>query len=102
MGTMSSNMTPLVSGYTKYTTTTLTAQKNACIKYRRHLIASCRTGVISPTSQLNAQFVAVERLAPLARILRGIISGGYNHGMGPKLAWRGGEGRYPMNIQRSR
>jgi hypothetical protein len=67
----------------KYTTTTLTAQKNACIKYNRHLMTSWRTGVISPTSQLNAQFVAVERLAPLARILNGMISGGYNHGIGP-------------------
>jgi hypothetical protein len=49
-------------------------------------MASCSTGVISPTSQLNAQFVAVERLAPFARILKGMISGGYSHGIGPNVS----------------
>jgi hypothetical protein len=57
-------------------TTKLTAQKKACTRYNRQVIRSCRMGVISPTSQLNAQFVAVDRLAPLDRILRGRISGG--------------------------
>jgi len=42
--------------------------------------------VSSPTSQLNAQLVAVLRLAPLARILRGKISGGYSQGIGPHEA----------------
>jgi hypothetical protein len=41
--------------------------------------------VISPTNQLKAQLVAVERLAPLARMLKGIISGGYSQGMGPYM-----------------
>ena len=50
-------------------------------------MASCNTGVISPTSQLNAQFVAVERLAPFARILKGMISGGYSHGIGPNISF---------------
>ena len=35
---------------------------------------------------MKAQFVAVLKLAPLARILRGRISGGYNHGIGPHEA----------------
>ena len=57
-------------------TTKLTAQKKAWMRYSRHSISSCRMGVISPTSQLHAQLVAVDRLAPLDRILRGRISGG--------------------------
>jgi hypothetical protein len=40
-------------------------------------------GVISPTNQLNAQFVAVESEAPLDRMLKGKISGGYSQGIGP-------------------
>ena len=56
--------------------TKLQAQKNACIRYNRHVMAFCRMGVSSPTSQLQAQFVAVLRLAPLARMLSGRISGG--------------------------
>lgn len=54
----------------------LTAQKKACTRYNRHLIHSWSRGVISPTSQLNAQLVAVDKLAPLERMLRGKISGG--------------------------
>ena len=51
------------------------AQKNACIKYSLHPINSCKIGVISPTSQLNAQLEAVLKLAPLALMLSGKISG---------------------------
>lgn len=54
----------------------LATQKKAWTRYKRHLIHSCRIGVISPTSQLKAQFVAVDKLAPLERMLRGRISGG--------------------------
>jgi hypothetical protein len=60
-----------------------TAQKNACTRYNRHWMASCRIGVTSPTSQLKVQLAAVDRLAPLARMLMGKISGGYNQGIGP-------------------
>ncbi|MDA4132863.1 MAG: hypothetical protein OK454_07040 [Thaumarchaeota archaeon] len=59
------------------------AQKKAWTRYRRHVIHSCRIGVISPTSQLKAQLVAVDSEAPLERMLRGRISGGYSQGMGP-------------------
>jgi hypothetical protein len=64
--------------------TKLAAQKKAWMRYRRHAMRSCRIGVTSPTSQLNAQFVAVLKLDPLARMLRGRISGGYSHGIGPR------------------
>lgn len=36
-------------------------------------------------SQLNAQLVAVDSDTPFARTERGIISGGYSHGIGPQL-----------------
>jgi len=64
-------------------TTNETAQKKACTRYSRHEINSCSTGVNSPTTQLKAQLDAVDKLAPLARMLIGKISGGYNHGIGP-------------------
>lgn len=35
--------------------------------------------------KLNTQFVAVEIDTPLTRTGRGMISGGYNHGIGPQL-----------------
>jgi hypothetical protein len=90
---MSSSRTFAVSGYTKYTRpqsapaqdmssqghlprTKLTAQKKACTRYSRHLIVFWRMGVSSPTRKLNAQLLAVLKLAPLARMLRGKISGG--------------------------
>ncbi len=85
-------------------------QKNPCRGYSRHLIVSCKYGVISPTRKLNAQFVAVESETPLARTVSGMIyraeckvnamsvlwvedanfkqfrtSGGYSQGMGPQL-----------------
>lgn len=65
--------------------TKLVAQKKAWIRYSRHCIASWRIGVNSPTTQLKNQFVAVDKLAPLDLILRGRISGGYSHGIGPQL-----------------
>lgn len=67
-------------------TTKDTQQKKACRRYSRHSIHSWSMGVISPTSQLNAQFVAVLREAPFARMLRGRISGGYSQGIGPHEA----------------
>lgn len=75
-----------MNGTNNLPTTKLTAQKNACKRYKRHWISSWRTGVNSPTSQLKAQLDAVLRLAPLARMLSGRISGGYSHGIGPHEA----------------
>lgn len=60
----------------KYTVIKDKQQKNPCRGYRRHLMVSCRTGVDSPTIQLNAQFVAVESETPFTRTGRGMISGG--------------------------
>lgn len=68
---------------TNLPTTKLRAQKKAWTRYNLQVMNSCRIGVIWPTSQLNAQLVAVDKLAPLERILSGRISGGYSHGIGP-------------------
>lgn len=53
--------------------------------YNRQVIYSCSGGVISPTRKLKAQFVHVDKDTPLARIVNGMISGGYSHGIGPQL-----------------
>ncbi len=51
----------------------LQIQKLPCMGYNLHSISSCKYGVTSPTSQLNAQFVAVESETPFARNSRGMI-----------------------------
>ena len=76
---------PFVSGKKKYTRMKEQQQKNPCMGYKRHRIFSCNIGVASPTTQLKAQFVAVDSETPLTRTAKGIISGGYSHGIGPQL-----------------